>query len=174
MSDAPPADIGNFSEISRRHEAYLHRVALQLSGLRDVANDLVQETLARGLLHFARFEQGTNARAWLTTILTRLFLDHLKRERVIARALPKLVTSEVVDSNIEIAILVKRDADVRAAIQRLEPDLREVIDCCYMQDMSYKEIADKLKIPLGTVSTRLLRARLRLKELLTVLEGVTG
>lgn len=167
MSDAPPTDIGNFREIAQRHEAYLHRMALRLSGTKDVANDLVQETLARGLSHFAKFEQGTNARAWLTTILTRLYLDHLKHERVSARALPRLVTSEVVESNIEIAIAFKRDEEVRAAVAALDPDLRDVVEHCYVQGLSYKEIADRLNLPIGTVSTRLLRARLRLKELLT-------
>ena len=59
-------------EIAELHEAYLHAVAFRLSGNREVAKDLVQDTLARALVHFDRFKPGTKPRAWLTTILTRL------------------------------------------------------------------------------------------------------
>ena len=167
MTGGHASDIGNFRDIAMRHEAYLRRVAARLSGDSEVAKDLTQETLTRALLHFHKFEQGTNARAWLTTILTRLYFDHIKREAVATRAKPKLLTLEVVDSDVDMAITGMRDAAVLAAVQRLDPDLREVVECCYVKEMSYKQIADKLQLPIGTVSTRLLRARQRLKELLT-------
>lgn len=168
MTGEPPGDIGGFGEVALRHEAYLRRVAVRLSGDHEVAKDLVQETLARALLHFGKFEQGTSARAWLTTILTRLYFDHIKHEAVVTRAEPELVSLEVVvSSDIDMMITGTRDAVVWTAVQSLEPDLRAVVECCYMQEMSYKQIADQLQLPIGTVSTRLLRARQRLKELLT-------
>lgn len=167
MTGEPPSDIGGFGEIALRHEAYLRRVAVRLSGDHEAARDLVQETLARALLHFGKFEQGTSARAWLTTILTRLYFDHIKHEAVVTRAQPELVILEALGSDIEMTITGTPDAAVSAAVQSLEPELRAVIECCYMQEMSYKQVADRLQLPIGTVSTRLLRARHRLKELLT-------
>jgi RNA polymerase sigma-70 factor (ECF subfamily) len=172
MTGEPPSDIGGFGEIALRHEAYLRRVAVRLSGDHETARDLVQETLARALLHFGKFEQGTSARAWLTTILTRLYFDHMKHEAVVTRAQPELVTLEVLGSDLDMTITGTADAAVSAAVQLLEPDLRAVIECCYMQEMSYKQIADQLQLPIGTVSTRLLRARHRLKELLTQADAV--
>jgi RNA polymerase sigma-70 factor, ECF subfamily len=172
MTAAPPCDVGGFSEIAERHKVYLHRAAVRLSADREVARDLVQETLARALLRFDKFEQGTNARAWLVTILSRLYLDHVKHEHVVARAKLKLVTSEVVCSDVDMAISSNRDEALWTAVAALEPDLRELVECCYIQDMSYKEIADKLQLPIGTVGTRLQRARQRLKELLTPTDAV--
>lgn len=169
----PPRDFGAFDEIVERHLAHLQRTAVRLSGDGDVARDLVQETLLRALLRFDKFEQGTNARAWLATILTRLYLDHIKHEQVVTRAKPKLVTSEVISRDIEMTISSPRDEVLRAAIEALEPDLREVVECCYIQEMRYKEIADKLGIAIGTVGTRLQRARQRLKELLMSTDAMT-
>jgi RNA polymerase sigma-70 factor (ECF subfamily) len=172
MTGGPPSDIGSFSEIAKRHDEYLRRVAVRLSGDKELARDLVQETLARALLHFSKFEQGTNARAWLAMILTRLYLDHIKHEEVVTRAQSELMTLEIVGSDIDVMLSSKRDAAVAAAVQLLEPDLRRVVECCYMQNMSYKQISDQLGLPIGTVSTRLLRARQRLKELLTTTDPV--
>lgn len=165
-TEVPPCDVGAFDEIAARHKEYLQRTAVRLSGDKEVASDLVQETLLRALLRFDKFEQGTNARAWLATILTRLYLDQVKHERVVTRAKPKLVTSELVRSDIDMTNSSNSDEALWAAVEALEPDLRQVVECCYVQGMSYKEIADKLELAIGTVGTRLQRARQRLKELL--------
>lgn len=153
-----------FRKITEQHEAYLRRQALWLSGDPETAKDLAQETLTRAWSRFEQFKQGTNARAWLATILTRLFYDGLKHARVIQRAEPELTALESVAHDTEISGIP--DTQLWAAVQALEPDLRVVIERCYIQDMSYKAIADELNVPVGTIGTRLKRARERLKLLL--------
>src|SRR5678815_3744859 len=74
------------------HRAHLSRTALRLSGDSETARDLVQETLARAWASFVQFTPGSNARAWLVTILMRLFYDHLKHARVISKAEPEILS----------------------------------------------------------------------------------
>jgi RNA polymerase sigma-70 factor (ECF subfamily) len=162
----PPRDVGEFREIVQQHDAHLHIVALRLAGHSEAAKDLVQETLVRALFHFAEFTQGTNARAWLTTILTRLYLDQRKHEKVVTRAGETLVTLEVADSNLDLTISHITDHALWTAVESLDPDLRQVVELRYMQQLSYKEIADRLRLRVGTVGTRLMRAHERLKTLL--------
>jgi RNA polymerase sigma-70 factor (ECF subfamily) len=154
----------DFRQIARQHETYLRRIALRLSGHRETAKDLVQETLARALLHFDQFEQGTNARGWLVTILTRLYYDMLKHARVISRAEEDLMTLSTVECDMQAASLP--DSELWEAVKALEPDLRDVVERCYVHEMSYKAIADDLHVPVGTIGTRLRRARERLRALL--------
>lgn len=153
-----------FRKITEQHEAHLLRLALRLSGDPETAKDLAQETLTRAWSRFEQFQPGTNARAWLATILTRLFYDELKHARVIHRAAPELKTLESVAHNVENSGIP--DTQLWAAVKALEPDLRGVVERCYIQDMSYKAIADELNVPVGTIGTRLKRARERLKLLL--------
>jgi RNA polymerase sigma-70 factor (ECF subfamily) len=165
MTDQPRRDVGEFRELAKLHDRFLHVTALRLAGDKELAKDLVQETLARALFHFHRFEQGTNARAWLATILTRLYYDHLKHEKVVNKAGAELVTLEVIECEINPNPPGSEEA-VSRAIEALEPDLRAVVICCYVNGLSYKEAAAKLNVPIGTVSTRLMRAREHLKALL--------
>jgi RNA polymerase sigma-70 factor (ECF subfamily) len=153
-----------FRKIAEQHEAHLRRLALRLSGDPETAKDLAQETLTRAWSRFEQFKQGSNARAWLATILTRLFYDELKHARVIHRAEPELKTLKSVEHDTEIPGIP--DTQLWAAVEALEPDLRGVVERCYIKDMSYKAIADELKVPVGTIGTRLKRARERLKLLL--------
>jgi RNA polymerase sigma-70 factor (ECF subfamily) len=162
MAPEPPE---SFAKISGLYEAMLQRHALHLAGNPEVARDLVQETLLRALTHLDQLQPGTNPAAWLTTILTRLFYDHLKHQKVELKAVPELATLEEVMSSPTLGTTT--DADLYAAIQALEPELREVVELCYLQQMRYREAAEKLGVPVGTIGTRLLRARARLRELLT-------
>jgi len=127
-----------------------------MTGRADVADDLVQETLLRGMRSFAQFRQGSNARTWLVTILTNLFRDHCKHVKVVTKAEPEIVLLHETEE-----LLVSRvsDEELQAAIRALEPELREVVELCYLRQMKYREVAERLKLPVGTIGTRLLRAR---------------
>jgi RNA polymerase sigma-70 factor (ECF subfamily) len=154
-----------FAHIATQHEPMLQRHALHLTGNPEIARDLVQETLLRALRNFHQLQPGTNPAAWLSTILTRLFYDHLKHQRVELKAVPELTAREELTCESTLATIA--DADLYVAVQALEPELRDVVELCYLQQMRYRDAAAKLSVPVGTVGTRLLRARARLRELLT-------
>lgn len=146
------------------HQAYLHALALRLSSHRELAKDLVQETIARAVMHMDRFAPGTNLRAWLSTILTRLYLDELKRIKVASRAEPRL-TQELYGP-MDLTAPSLPDGQLRDALARLETDLRAVVELRYIEGLSYKRIADRLQVPIGTVGTRLMRGLAQLRSLL--------
>jgi RNA polymerase sigma-70 factor (ECF subfamily) len=163
MAD-PPSSNPTFSEIVQQHGSYLLGLAVRLSGNKEVAEDLVQDTFKRALRRFGELRPDSHVRAWLATILTRLFLDHNKHDHVVGRAMAKLSTEDgAPDDPIPPDI---SHAALRDAIEQLEPELREIIEC-HLAGTSYKQIAAELRIPIGTVSSRMKRARDRLKELLT-------
>jgi len=123
----------------------------------------VQQTLERALLRFDRFQQGTNLGTWLAKILTNLFLDQIKHEKVVRKAEPELAVHAEADGDPIDGIA---DADLYAAIEALDPELRQVVELCYLRQLRYREVAAMLNLPLGTIGTRLMRARVRLRELL--------
>lgn len=162
-------EASDFAAIAELHRAHLLRVAQRLSGNAEVAKDLVQETLLRALRRFEQFEPGTHAGVWLVTILTNLFYDYLKHQKVERKAEPELVALE--PATYELTMTTVADADLYAAIAALEPELREVVELCYLQQIRYREAAAILNVPVGTIGTRLMRARDRLRELLTNTKG---
>lgn len=154
----------DFLKITEQHAAYLQRVALRLSGDLEVARDLVQETLVRALLCFDRFAPGTNVRGWMVTILSRLYLDMRKHARVVSRAEGELRALAPVESEVDVPAI--SDDKLWAAVNALAPDLRIVVERCYLQHRSYKALAEELGVPIGTIGSRLRRAREQLKALL--------
>ena len=151
--------------------ASLYNFAHWLTGNREEAEDLVQETYLKALKGFAAFQQGTNLRAWMYRILRNAFLtsrtglsvkmtDALDPEDDRA-ALP------VTSATPETLLLARADQQaVEDALERLPVPFREVILLCDMEEMSYQEIAETLGIPIGTVMSRLSRARKAMREFL--------
>lgn len=167
VASMPPDDDGgdDFAAIARQHRDQLMRVALRLSGNAEVAKDLVQEALLRGLQRFDRFRRGTDACTWLATIVTHLYFDYLKHQKVVRKAEPELAGSEIGDDEPELAAI--SDAALYAAVEALEPELREVVELCDLKGLRYREAAELLGVPQGTIGTRLKRARERLLAILT-------
>ena len=142
----------------------VYRFAVRLTGDRHEAEDLAQETMLRALRAFHRFEPGTNCRAWLATIL-----QHVRSNRRRARGRFPLVG----DSDDRIAHTIPfvapvpqqlTDEDVLAALRRIPVPFQEVIVLCDVEEFTYKEIAAALKIPVGTVMSRLHRGRAHLRS----------
>lgn len=143
----------------------VYRTALRLTRNAADAEDLAQETYVRALGASGTFQAGTNLKAWLFTILRNL---NRNRKRDHARAIV-VINSEAVDhfdgagaaSDTPEARLL-RDAigrDLRAAIESLPPTIAQTAWLRDVEELSYAEIADRLKIPIGTVMSRLSRAR---------------
>lgn len=162
MSDAP------LSDMMVAEMPYLRAFALSLSGSISVADDLVQETLVKAWSHADSFEQGTNFRAWLVTILRNTYFNQYRK-----------LSREVQDSdNVhaeQIAVGGEQESsvsmrDMQRAINLLPPDQREILLMIGVTELSYEEAAQICNIAVGTVKSRLNRARARLAELL----GLTG
>jgi RNA polymerase sigma-70 factor, ECF subfamily len=168
-ADPPPEPSApgptDFAQVAAQVRPALLRTAVRLSGNTALAEDLVQETLLRALRRFDQFRPGTHPATWMATILTHLYFDYLKHQRVERKAEPELTRPEAVEVDPVLGGIA--DEDLYAAIRSLEPDMRRVVELCYLEQMRYREVAAILDVPVGTIGTRLMRARIRLRELLT-------
>ncbi len=141
------------------HVDRLFRHAMWLVRNRTEAEDLVQETLVQALQSFHRFTPGTNCRAWLVSILQHVRLNRLRKQgrSVIDSTLDERVAN-VVPFVPPIPDHVT-DEDMLLALQQIPPHHQEVILLCDVEDLTYKEIAAALEVPIGTVMSRLHRGR---------------
>lgn len=156
----------------------LFNVAFWLSRNSGDAEDLVQETLLKALRGFATFEPGTNFKAWIFRILRNSFLTSrsgLEVMRTVAledqlrdadgsesTAYPEgAIDRETPELNL---IRLGDRAALQAAMEKLPPPLLEIILLCDVEEMKYKEIAIVLGIPIGTVMSRISRARMALRQ----------
>ena len=151
--------------------ASLYNLAHWLTQNREEAEDLVQETYLKALKGFASFEQGTNLRAWMYRILRNTFLTSrtgLSVKMTVPLDLEEDAAALPLKSDTpESALLARADQQiVQDALERLPVQFREVILLCDMEEMSYQEIAEAIGIPIGTVMSRLSRARKSMRELL--------
>jgi RNA polymerase sigma-70 factor (ECF subfamily) len=145
------------------HADRLFRLAMWLERDRHEAEDLVQETMVRALQSFHRYQPGTNCRAWLVTILQHL-RSNRRRSRYRSPIVPdtddRLMTTPFVPPVPQMLT----DEDVLGALERIPERFQEVIVLCDVEELSYKEIAAALEIPLGTVMSRLHRGRAMLRS----------
>src|SRR5947208_8546013 len=147
--------------------APLYNFAHWLAGNRDEAEDLVQETYVKALRGFGSFTAGTNFRAWMYRILRNTFLTSKTGLKVTATIDEEVADSVAAEGTPESLLLSRIDADaLRRAIEDLPLIFREVLLLADMEEMSYREIAETLGIPMGTVTSRLLRARRKVREAL--------
>jgi RNA polymerase sigma-70 factor, ECF subfamily len=153
----------------------LYRYAIVLTRNSTTASDLVQETYARALAAQGRLWTESNVKAWLFTILRNIRLNDLRRHRTA----PATIELDANERTCEMAVersksphelyLAKLERlHVREAIRRLPEKCREIIILREYEEMSYEDIADVLGCPVGTVMSRLARARSKLKALLSI------
>ena len=153
-----------FREVAERHHDYLRMAALRLSGRRDIADDLVQDTMHRALVHFDQFAPGSNARAWLTRIMTNLNLDRARRLSLTARTADSIEDEPAVERDPDEGFFGVSDDALWTAVETLDADLRQVVELRYRAKLRYKDIARRLQLPTGTVATRLMRAHAQLLQ----------
>ena len=141
----------------------LRRYARALAGDRAAADDLVQDTLERALAKLHLYRRGTDLRAWLFTVMHNVYVNQLRAAR------PGVQLDEEMPEHSQPAResegLELRDLD--RAIRRLPPEQREVLLLVVLEDMSYEQTAGSLGIPIGTVMSRLARAREKLRAMLS-------
>jgi RNA polymerase sigma-70 factor (ECF subfamily) len=162
------------ADMLSRHIDGLYSYALALSRNRVDAEDLVQETYVRAIPALRRLRKESNVKSWMFTILRNIWLNQLRQPRVtvsmpgtdIDQLLPEFRASGAKDPHSLLVASLDLD-QVRQAISRLPVESREIILLREFEDLSYQEIADVLKCPMGTVMSRLGRARSKLRELLS-------
>jgi RNA polymerase sigma-70 factor, ECF subfamily len=140
------------------------------------AEDLVQETYLKALRSFASFQAGTNFRAWMFRILRNNFLSScskLERRMTVAMDWEEDGPEPAVDTETPETILMNRFHSqlMQHAIDDLPVHYREALLLCEVEEMSYQEIAEILTIPMGTVMSRLARARKAVRESLLSTRG---
>jgi RNA polymerase sigma-70 factor (ECF subfamily) len=169
-----------FEALVNQHLDGLYGTALRLTRNRATAEDLVQDTFLKAWRSFRTFQAGTNARAWLYKILMNAYIDSYRRS---SRA-PEMVDHEDVGDFYlyakaqesdefrragdpeEILLSKIMDADVSEALEQVPEPFRAAVVLADLQDFSYREIAEILDIPIGTVMSRLYRGRRHLQRLL--------
>jgi len=162
----PTAAIRAFDDEALPHLDALYRVALRLTGDPSQAEDLVQDTMLKAYRSWRQYRPGTNAKGWLLTILRNTFINDYRRRKLepVATDLeavePFALYRAVEDSDPEGAFFARIvDEKVLEAVDALPPDFREVLVLSDVEGMRYAEIAETLNLPVGTVKSRLFRAR---------------
>jgi len=150
------------------HFERLYNFACWLTHDRQEAEDLVQETYAKALKGFSSFQLGTNFRAWIYKILRNAFLtSRTGLEATVTVPLDPEDEEEAlpaVKETPETILLLRSDEQlVRQALEGLPVAFREILLLCEVEEMSYQEISSALDIPMGTVMSRLSRARKALR-----------
>ena len=167
----------DFDREATPHIKEIYRAALRQVRNPAEAEDLTQEVFLQAWKSFDRYERGTNARAWLYKILWNVAQQRLRKRIPIPlgaegeeRLAETLAAEEPTPTEI-------KDEDVAGALEALSAEHREIVLLSDLEEFTYKEIADILKIPIGTVMSRLSRARAALrKSLRTTAEkaGIIG
>ncbi len=144
----------------------LRAFAFSLSGAADRADDLVQETLTKAWANQHSFQTGTNLKAWVFTILRNEFYSRMRK---------KGREVEDVDGNLSAALAVNGNQhshmdllDMRAALKQLPPDQREALLLVSASELAYEEAAAVCGVAVGTIKSRVNRARARLADILKV------
>ncbi len=160
----------SFEQLAMPHFERLYNFACWLTQDRQEAEDLVQETYAKALKGFASFQPGTNFRAWIYKILRNTFLTSRTGLKAAATVSIDESAEEILPATVETpeSILLQRsDSElVQQAMEKLPVAHREVLLLCEVEEMSYQEISATLAVPIGTVMSRLSRARKALRDAL--------
>ncbi|MGB5702747.1 MAG: sigma-70 family RNA polymerase sigma factor [Polyangiales bacterium] len=171
-----PTERRLFETEARPHLDTLYSTALRLTRSPVDAEDLVQDTLVRAYRFYDRFEAGTNFRAWLLRIQMNTFVNRYRRttrerqvfdgpmatpvgEGVMSRATMRALTDPVGDAQRQII-----GREINRAFEVLSEDARAMVLLADVEELSYKEIAEVMGCPIGTVMSRLHRARKQLQE----------
>jgi len=182
-TDPPPGvvqasevhDRSGFEEEALLHAEHLYRIALRLTGSRQAAEDLVQETYLRAFRAWRSYRPGTNLAAWLATIMRNANLDELRRQsrRPVQEPLDddgdyylyNRLAAAGPQPQDEVIARLSGNAIV-SALGDLPPNFREVVVLVDVGDFTYADAAGILGIPIGTVMSRLYRGRRLLKRAL--------
>lgn len=170
------ASRAEFTALTAPHLTRLFRIGMRLTHQPSESQDLVQDTLTKAWANWDRFEQTGSLGAWLSRILVNAFISRHRHQKVVdtTAARPDLLGHLYDPSRIDEAADAERSwqsqhfsDEVVAALGELPPHYRRVVELVDIGGLAYKEAADELGCPLGTVMSRLHRARKLLRDRLT-------
>lgn len=169
IQSGEPIDREEFHRLLLEQIPRLRRYARALTRNRDSADDLVQDSLQQALRKRELWQPGTNLRAWLFTIMHNIFVSGVRRESIAPQVGgdPEGVGLAVAPANQDASIYLQ---EVERGIQALPAEQREAVLLVALEGLSYEEVGRILGIPVGTVRSRLSRAREALRR---YAEGVT-
>ena len=164
-----------FAEEALIHMDSLHGGAVYLTKNPSEAEDLVQDTFLKAYRNFEKYQEGTNCRAWLYRIMTNTFLNNKRRSKRIDSFVSAEAPGDYEAYQNNPSLLAKMDPEasfvsrnlspvVKEALSSLPEDFRAAVILCDLQDFSYKEVAEILNCPTGTVMSRIYRGRQLLKR----------
>lgn len=172
-------DSALFERLMARHQDRLYRVAYRMTGNHEEAQDLLQDAVVEALKAFAHFRRGTYFDKWVYRIMSHTFIDRYRRQRRVRfESLDEPVSAsgadgeassarEIADCTADPAFRIERETlgeSVQTALDSLPADFRLVLILADIEEFSYEEIADMLDCPIGTVRSRLHRARAHVKK----------
>ena len=176
-----------FEKVALPHLEALHGAAVRLARNPRDAEDLVQESLLRAYRFWDTFERGSNCRAWLLRILTNTYINEYQRRRRQREILDAATTEQGAVDGVLVhegseaqrhpeAVMLDRSVsdDVQRALDALPADFRTAVVLCDVEGLSYKEIADVMDCPVGTVMSRLFRGRRLLEASLRSYAAAAG
>ncbi|MGW8268586.1 MAG: sigma-70 family RNA polymerase sigma factor [Longimicrobiales bacterium] len=174
MTDShPQRNLADFQKEALPHMDAVYRFALRLSGARDQAEDLVQETFLRAFRAWGQYKPGTQCKSWLFTICRNVFLRLEERGRRFDEIVSENVDRSSGPFDVVNPVWVKAadkdpegeffrsivDEEVLSRIQELPEDYRTAVVLSDLEGFTYQEIAEMTEVPVGTVKSRLFRGR---------------
>ena len=173
---AKKGDVSAFSELIKRYERYVLNLVYRTLGRAEDAEDIAQETFVKAYLHIKKFKGESKFSTWLSKIAMNLCMDKIRersnREENLEEGVWLTIPQDNYYSPEETVERLEIQEKIKNAVSSLPEDLRMVFILREFEDLSYQEISEILNIPMGTVESRLHRARMRLKSLLKDLKTV--
>ncbi len=173
IADAKKGSMEAFESLVRKYQKSIYYLCRIMTGTHQSADDLSQETFVNAYFSLSSFKEGTNFFPWIRKIAVNKTLNYLKkrkREFPLDRSTAEKTLNpgpQVNDKPLDTLHIQELNTKLRESIHGLPDEMKSVFVLKVFEDMSYKEISDTLNIPLGTVMSRLNRARQRLKSSLS-------
>lgn len=173
---AKKGDVLAFSELVKRYERYVINLVYRTLGRSEDAEDIAQEAFVKAFLNIKKFKEESKFSTWLSRIVVNLCMDKTREKSNREENLEEGVWLTIPQSSYygpeETLERMEIQERIRDAVTSLPEDLRMVFVLREFEGLSYQEISEMLDIPIGTVESRLYRARMKLKSLLSDLKSV--